>query len=157
MRSLGVALCASERLQECLQYRLRLQQLHPELRGINAFVGEARLLLGQLPEALDAMQKEPEQDARLAGLTMAFAAMGKHPESDAALKTLEQSYASDDAYEIAQIHAYRGDADASFEWLQRSFRMHNSKILFIKTDPLLRNLRPDPRFQTLLAKLRLPE
>jgi TolB-like protein/DNA-binding winged helix-turn-helix (wHTH) protein/predicted Zn-dependent protease len=157
MRALGVALCASDRLQDCLQYRLRLQQLHPELRGINAFVGEARLLLGQVPEAFDAVQKEPEQDARLAGLATVFAAMGKHTESDAALKTLEESYAVDDAYEIAQIHAYRGEADASFEWLQRSFRMHNSKILFIKTDPLLRNLRRDPRFQTLLANLRLPE
>jgi serine/threonine protein kinase/predicted Zn-dependent protease len=157
MRALGVALCASDRLQECLQYRLRLQQLHPELRGVNAFVGEARLLLGQLPEALDAMQKEPEEDVRLAGLATIYTAMGKHTESDAALKTLEESYASDDAYEIAQLHAYRGEADAGFEWLQRSFRMHNSKILFIKTDPLLRNLRRDRRFQTLLAKLRLPE
>lgn len=157
LRALGVALCAADRLQECLQCRLRLQQLHPELRGVNAFVGEARLLLGQLPEALDAMQKEPEQDVRLAGLAAVYTAIGKHTDSDAALNTLEESYASDDAYEIAQLHAYRGEADAGFEWLQRSFRMHNSKILFIKTDPLLRNLRRDPRYQTLLAKLRLPE
>jgi serine/threonine protein kinase len=157
LSALGVALCASDRLQECLQYRLRLQQLHPEQRGVNAFVGEARLLLGQLPEALDAMQKEPEQDVRLAGLATVYTAMGKHTESDAALKTLEESYASDDAYEIAQLHAYRGEADAAFDWLQRTFRTHNSKILFIKTDPLLRNLRRDRRFQTLLADLRLPE
>ena len=157
LRALGVALCASDRLQECLQYRLKLQQLHPELRGVNAFVGEARLLLGQLPDALDAMQKEPEQDVKLAGLAAVYAAMGKHTDSDAALKTLEETYASDDAYEIAQLHAYRGEADAGFEWLQRSFRMHNSKILFIKTDPLLRNLHGDRRFQALLATLRLPE
>jgi serine/threonine-protein kinase len=157
MRALGVALCASDRLQECLQYRLRLQQLHPELRGVNAFVGEAHLLLGQLPEALEAMQKEPEPDARLAGLATIYAAMGKHAESDAALKTLEESYPADNAYEIAQIHAYRGEANAGFEWLQRSFRMHDSKILFIKTDPLLRNLRRDRRFQALLSNLRFPE
>jgi adenylate cyclase len=157
LRALGDAVCASDRLQECLQYSLRLQQLHPELRGVNAFVGEARLLLGQFPEALYAMQNEPEQDVRLAGLAMTYAAMGKHTESDAALKTLEDSYASNDAYEIAQIHGYRGEADAGFEWLQRSFRMHNSKILFMKTDPLLRNLRRDRRFQSLLTDLRLPE
>lgn len=157
LRSLGVALCASDRLQECLQNRLRLQQLHPELRGVNAFVGEARLLLGQFPEALDAMQKEPEQDVKLAGLAAVYTAMGRRAESDAALKTLEESSASDNAYEIAQIHAYRGEADAAFEWLQRSFRMHSSDILFIKTDPLLRNLHRDRRFQTLLTNLRLPE
>jgi TolB-like protein/DNA-binding winged helix-turn-helix (wHTH) protein/Tfp pilus assembly protein PilF len=157
MRALGVALCSSVRLQECVRYRLRLQQLHPELRGVNAFVGEARLLLGQLPEALDAMQKEPELDVKLARLATVHTAMGQRAESDAALKTLEESYASDNAYEIAQIHAYRGEADAAFEWLQRSFRMHSSKILFIKTDPLLQNLRGDRRFQTLLTNLRLPE
>jgi TolB-like protein/DNA-binding winged helix-turn-helix (wHTH) protein len=157
MRARGVALCASERLQECLQYRVKLQQLHPELRGVNAFVGEARLLLGQLPDALDAMQKETEQDAKLAGLAAVYTAMGKHTESDAALKTLEEGYASDDAYQIAQLHAYRGEADASFEWLQRSFVMHNSNILFIKTDPWLRTLHRDRRFQILLANLHLPE
>ena len=157
MRALGVALCASDRLQECLQYRLRLQQLHPELRGVNAFVGEAHLLVGHLPEALDAMQKEPEQDVKLAGLAAVYTAMGRRAESDAALKTLEETYAADNAYEIAGIHAYRGEADAAFEWLRRSFRMHSPKILFIKTEPLLRNLRLDRRFQTLLADLRLPE
>jgi serine/threonine protein kinase len=157
LRSLGVALCATDRLQECLQCRLKLQQLHPELRGVDAFVGEARLLLGQLPEALDAMQKEPEQKLKVAGLATVYTAMGRHAESDAAVKTLEESYATDDAYGIAQLHAYRGEPDAAFYWLQRSFRMHDSDIIYVKTDPLLRNLRRDPRFQTLLANLRLPE
>jgi TolB-like protein/DNA-binding winged helix-turn-helix (wHTH) protein len=157
LSELGDALCDSDRLQECLQNRLRLEQLHPELRGVNALVGEAHLLLGQLPEALDAVQKTPEQDLRLAGLATVYSAMGKHTESNAALKTLEERYASDRAYEIAQIHAYRGESDAAFEWLQRTIRAHNLKILFVKTDPLLRNLRPDRRFQTLLADLRLPD
>jgi TolB-like protein/DNA-binding winged helix-turn-helix (wHTH) protein/cytochrome c-type biogenesis protein CcmH/NrfG len=157
MGALGVALCASGRYQECLQSRLRLQQLHPELRGVNALIGEARLLLGQLPEALDAMQKEPEQDGRLAGLATVYTAMGKHTESDAALKALEQGFAMDDAYEIARIYAFRRESDAGLEWLQRCFLMHNSKVLFIKTDPLLRDLRQDRRFKPLLAKLHLPE
>jgi serine/threonine protein kinase/predicted Zn-dependent protease len=157
LRSLGEALCASDRLQECLQYRLKLQQLHPELRGINAFVAEARLWLAQLPEAFAAVQQEPEEDIRLAGLAAIYAAMGKRPESDAALKTLEEHYAGEDSYEIAQMHAYRGEADAAFDWLQRSLQMHSSKILFIKVDPFLRTLRGDLRFRTLLKSLRLPE
>ncbi len=157
LRALGEALCASEQLQECLRYRLKLQQLHPELRGINAFVGEARLLLAQLPEAFDAVQKEPERDIRLVGLAAIYAAMGKRSDSDVALKTLEEDYARDDSYEIAQMHAYRGEADAAFDWLQRSLQMHSSKMLFIKVDPFLRNLRGDLRFRTLLQSLRLPE
>ncbi|HEV7611584.1 MAG TPA: protein kinase [Steroidobacteraceae bacterium] len=157
LQSIGVASCASDRLQECLRYRLKLQQLHPDYGGVNAFVGAARLYLGQFSEALDAMEKEPEKDLRLAGLALVYTAMGKRSESDAALKSLEESFATDDAYEIAQIHAYRGEADAAFEWLQHTYRVHNPKILFIKTDPLLRNLHGDRRFKSLLAKLSLPE
>lgn len=157
LQAIGLALCASNRLQECLRYRLRLQQLHPDFGGANSFVGMARLYLGQFPEALDAMEKEPEKELRLAGLALVYTAMGKRAESDAALRALEESFASGNAYEIAQIHAYRGEADAAFEWLQRSYRTHNSKVLLVKTDPLLRSLRGDRRFKTLLVKLSLPE
>jgi adenylate cyclase len=157
LQAIGLALCASNRLQECLQYRLRLQQLHPDFGGANSMVGMAHLYLGQFSDALDAMEKEPEKDLRLAGLALVYTAMGKRAESDAALKELEESFALADAYEIAQVHAYRGEADAAFEWLQRSYRTHNSKVLFVKTDPLLRSLHGDGRFNTLLVKLSLPE
>jgi serine/threonine protein kinase len=157
LKSIGVALCAADRLPECLRYRLKLQQLHPDFGGVNNFVGLAHLYLGQLPEALDAMETEPEKDLRLAGLALVYTALGKRTESDAALRTLEERFAADDAYEIAQIHAYRGEADVAFDWLLRCVQTHNSKILLIKTEPLLRNLHSDRRFQTLLVKLKLPE
>jgi TolB-like protein len=157
LKSIGIALCAADRLPECLRYRLRLQQLHPEFGGVNNFVGMAHLYLGQLPEALEAMETEPEKDLRLAGLAIVYMAMGKRTESDAALRELEERFAAEDAYEIAQIHAYREEADVAFEWLHRSYQMHNSKIVLVKTEPLLRTLHSDRRFQTLLVKLQLPE
>ena len=157
LKSLGIALCAADRLPECLRYRLKLQQLHPDFGGVNNFVGLAHLYLGQLPEALEAMDMEPEEDLKLSGLALIYTALGKRAESSAALRTLEARFAADDAYEIAQIHAYRGEADVAFEWLRRCVQTHNSKILLIKTEPLLRNLHSDRRFQTLLVKLKLPE
>jgi serine/threonine protein kinase len=157
LEAISTALCASDRLPECLQYRLKLQQLHPDYGGVNSSVGMARLYLGQMNEALDNMRKEPEEDRRLTGLAVVYAAMGRHAESDVALKALESRFAATSAYEIAQIHAYRGDAGRAFEWLQRSYQRHDSKILSIKTDPLLRSLRGDRRFRVLLTQLRLPE
>jgi adenylate cyclase len=156
LKSLGIALCAADRLPECLRYRLKLQQLHPDFGGVNNFVGLAHLYLGQLPEALEAMDMEPEEDLKLSGLALIYTALGKRAESSAALRTLEARFAADDAYEIAQIHAYRGEADVAFEWLRRCVQTHNSKIVSIKTEPLLRTLHGDPRFQTLLVKLKLP-
>jgi eukaryotic-like serine/threonine-protein kinase len=157
LEAISAALCASDRLPECLQYRLKLQQLHPDYGGVNSSVGMARLYLGQLAEALDNMEMEPEEDRRLAGLAAVYTAMGRRAESEAALQTLETRFAAKDAYAIAQIHAYRGEADMAFEWLQRSYQRHDSNILWIKTDPLLRSLRGDRRFRALQTELRLPE
>lgn len=156
LQSLGDALCASGHLPECLQSRLTLQQLHPELPGVSALVGQARLLLAQLPQALDAMQKEPDEESRLAGLAMVYSALGKRIDSDRTLETLEARYPAQDAYDIAEVYAYRGEVSEAFNWLQRCVQLHNAGILYIKLDPFLGNLRGDARYRALLAQLRLP-
>jgi eukaryotic-like serine/threonine-protein kinase len=153
--SLGVALCAANRLQECLQSRLNLLQLHPELGGVNRSVGLARLYLGQVAAALKAMQNEPNEDYRLGGLAMVYWAMGRRVESNAALNSLTDKFASIDAYGIAAVHAYRGEIDDAFQWLDRAYRTHDYGMLGLKTDPLLRNLHGDPRFQALLSRMSL--
>jgi serine/threonine-protein kinase len=157
LEAISDASCAADRLSQCLQYRLKLQQLHPDYGGVNSSVGMARVYLGDLNEALANMQQEPEEDRRLAGLAVVYAAMGRRAQSDAALKTLEGRFAATSAYQIAQIHAYRGEADRAFEWLQRSYQRHDSEIVWVKTDPLLRGLHGDRRFRALLAQLRLPQ
>jgi tetratricopeptide (TPR) repeat protein len=63
--SLGTALCATNRLQQCLDTRVSLLQLHPEFGGINRSVGLSHLYLGELATALQAMQREPNEDYRL--------------------------------------------------------------------------------------------
>ena len=153
--SLGAALCAANRLEQCLQIRLRLQQLHPEFDGVNSAVGKTRLYLGQFAAALEAMQREPNEDYRLGGLAMVYWAMKNRAESDAALHSLQEKFASSDSYGIAQVHAYRAESDAAFQWLNLAYQGHHAGMLDLKTDPLLHNLHNDPRFRTLLKRMRL--
>jgi len=157
LNDLGNALCATSRLQECLQSRLTLLQLHPEFGGVNSAVGMARLQLSQFGEALEAMQREPNEDYRLAGLVMVYSALGRRAESDAALKSLVEKFALSDAYGIAEVHAYRKQIDAAFRWLDRAYRQHDAGMLEVKFDPLLRDLRTDRRFQALLGKMKLAD
>ncbi len=130
-------------------------QLNPEFGGVNSAVGIARLYLGQFGEALDSMQKEPEENYRLAGLAMVYSALGRRAESDAALQSLEDRFARTDAFAIAEVHAYRGGIDAAFKWLDRAYRQRDAGMTSIKADPLLRNLHGDRRFQKLLERLKL--
>jgi serine/threonine-protein kinase len=157
LRSLGNALCAAGELQQCLQARLRLLQLQPEFDGVASAVGITRLYLGQFTAALAAVQREPRLDYRLRSLAMVYSALGRRTESDVALNSLIERFASRDWYGIAEVHAYRGEVDDAFRWLDRAYREHDIGMLDLKTDPLLRSLHGDPRFQALLSRMRLTD
>jgi TolB-like protein/predicted Ser/Thr protein kinase len=157
LASLGDALCAADRLQQCLQTRLKVLQLHPEFDAVNSSIGIARLYLGQFAAALEAMQRDPNEDYRLRGLAMSYWALGQRSESDAALSSLTEKFALRDAYGIAEVHAYRSEVDDAFRWLDRACRAHESGILDVKTDPLLRGLHSDSRFAAMLSRMRLSD
>jgi hypothetical protein len=65
--------------------------------------------------------------------------------------------ASSGAYEIAQNYAFRGQVDQAFDWLDRAYRQHDNSLWMTKWDPLLKNLRGDPRYKVFLRKIKLPE
>jgi TolB-like protein len=155
--SLGIAQCATNRLQQCLDTRVSLLQLHPEFDGINRSVGLSHLYLGELATALQSIEREPNEDYRLGALAIVYWAMGRRTESDAALRSLTQKFASIDAYGVAAVHAYRGEIDDAFLWLDRAYRAHDTGMLSLKTDPLLRNLQGDPRLEEILVRMRLTD
>jgi hypothetical protein len=66
------------------------------------------------------------------------------------------THAEDSPYQIAEIHAYRGEVDQAFEWLQRSYLQRDPGLNQLKLDPLLKNLRGDPHYSDLLKKMQLP-
>ena len=60
------------------------------------------------------------------------------------------------AYQIAQVHAWRGEKDQAFRWLEKGLAVRDAGITYIKFDPLISSLRSDPRYAALLKKLNLP-
>jgi tetratricopeptide (TPR) repeat protein len=155
LNSLGMALCAANLPQQCLQTRLSLLRMYPEFGGVNSTIGIAHLYLGQFAAALQVLQREQNDDYRLAGLALVYWGMRRRPESDAALNSLTTRFAAIDAYGIAAVHAYRGETDEAFRWLDRAYRRHDPGMLALKTDPLLRNLHDDPRFQAMVNRMGL--
>jgi hypothetical protein len=61
------------------------------------------------------------------------------------------------AYQIAEVHGFRGDADKAFVWLERAYVQRDGGLTGLKVSPLLTSLREDPRYTGLLKKMRLPE
>ena len=56
-------------------------------------------------------------------------------------------------YQIASVYAVLGESDKAMAWLERSVDSGNPCWPFFKVDPYLENLRPEPRFQQLVAAL----
>jgi TolB-like protein/Tfp pilus assembly protein PilF len=92
---------------------------------------------------------------RLYGTALAQHSLGDHAASRRALDELEQKHADGWAYQVAVIHAWRGDADQAFAWLERARAQHDGALVFTMRDPLLQSLRDDPRFAAFLATIGL--
>jgi len=60
------------------------------------------------------------------------------------------------AFQIAEIYAYRGEADKAFEWLERAYKQRDGGLSQMKGDPLLSSLERDPRWHAFLKKMKLP-
>jgi hypothetical protein len=69
---------------------------------------------------------------------------------------MTSKYADGSAYQIAEVYAWRGDADRAFEWLERARVQHDGGMFLLNVDPMLKPLRGDPRFATLRRELALP-
>ena len=61
------------------------------------------------------------------------------------------------AYQIAEVFAWWGDNDKAIQWLERAYVQHDGGLAGVKVDPLLKRLRLDPRYKTILRKMNLQE
>jgi len=155
--NLGLALQAVNRDTEAEAAFRKALDLDPGGAFRHYTFGRTLLLQGKTDAALREMQQETDEGWRLSGLPLVFHALGRHRESDAALATLKSKYAGDSAYQIAEVHAVRGEADLAFEWLERAYAQRDSGISEIKGDRFMRVLADDPRHKAFLRKLKLPE
>jgi hypothetical protein len=66
-----------------------------------------------------------------------------------------EKFQNDWAFQIAEIYAYRGEADKAFEWLERAYKQRDGGLSTMKGDPLLRNIEHDPRYRAFVVKMKL--
>jgi serine/threonine protein kinase/TolB-like protein/Tfp pilus assembly protein PilF len=155
LQSLSMVLYNAGRLEESVATWRRLLELNPTYAGGQAWLGDTLLIMGRYAEAQAAIEKESDEAWRLCALPIVHWALGRRAESDAALNQLEQQYANEFPTQIAEVHAYRGETDAAFEWLDRAYRQHDAGMTTIKIDPLLRGLHGDRRYQALVVRMKL--
>ena len=131
-------------------------ELNPQLSPAHSDLGLILLGEGRPQEALKQMEQESSEDWRFWGEALAYHALGRPQDSDAALEKLIGMRQKDWAFQVAQVYAYRGQTDKSFEWLNRAYGQHDGGLTVMKLDSLLKGLRQDSRYAELLQKMHLP-
>ncbi len=156
--ALGDDYASAGRLEDAAaQYRTALS-LSPGRAGAHYTLAVALLRKGDAADALRAAEDEKLESFRLVGLALVYHALGRGQESDAALAQLIRRYAHDMAYNVADVYAYRGDAQRAFEWLEKAVQYGDTGLIAVAWDRLIDPIRSDPRWRPFLRRIgREPE
>ena len=133
----------------------------PDNPLVQTFRALALYYTGQTDAAAESMQKAVDSHKNMHGirpfLAMFLSAQGKHEEARAQLNESVIRNAEVDpdiAYSVASVYALEAMPDKAFEWLERAIALGNANQPCFENDPNWSTLRSDPRFQSLMAKVR---
>jgi TolB-like protein len=154
--NLARILLAEGKLDEADAEARKAVELQPAAASSHRWQVLVAILRHDGETALREAQLEPDEGYRRFELALAQYVRGDRKAADAALAELIANGRDQLAYQIAEVYTVRGETDKAFEWLQISFDNHDTGTLSLLIDPLLRDLRTDPRYKSLLTKLGLP-
>jgi TolB-like protein/Flp pilus assembly protein TadD len=154
---LSTILYLAGRYSEALTANRKMLDLNPAARGHYYHLeGLVSLAKGDPSGALAAIENDKDLLESCSCAVLAYDALGRKTDADAVLASLEKN-PDKNAYEIACAYANRGQLNLAFKWLDRAYQRYESRLLWVKVDPLLKNVQSDPRYKAFLKKMNLPE
>jgi TolB-like protein/DNA-binding winged helix-turn-helix (wHTH) protein/Tfp pilus assembly protein PilF len=164
--SLIIALDHASILYQSRQYESAIEQCRSVLEWDPTY-GHAEtemigpyLQLGRYDEAIEMANRwaaRGEEGWPLAWKAAVYGRSGRVAEARQALARLEQVTRSrPDRYALLLIaYLATGQKEQSLEVLERAYAEHSNAVVGIKVDPIYDPLRSDPRFKSLLRRIRL--
>jgi eukaryotic-like serine/threonine-protein kinase len=148
----------ARRFDEAIEQCHRALELDPGSVAAHVVLRWAYERKGLHDEALSVFEQERvfagETPTTRAKRAHVLAAAGRTDEARRLLRELIERRDNEwvTAYEIAVVLALLGERDEGLEWLDRAGREHTVGFTFARVDPHLDPLRPDPRFEEILAR-----
>ena len=155
----GNDLYFARRYDEAITQLRKTIEMEPHSYLAHYYLGQALQLKGQVSEAIAEYRKAAELDDdpfALALLSQAYARAGRRDEANKILSQLSQEtkerYVA--AYGVGLVFLGMGDKTRAMDELERAYREGDGVDVYnIKIDPMLDDLRGDPRFEALAEKI----
>jgi serine/threonine-protein kinase len=160
-RSVGWICFYARRYDQALDHLARAIEMNPMAVESYRILGSVLALAGKSSEAERVLRDAvnlPGADAYTkATLGWVLARAGKRAEAEAILGELEAlgraGYVSPAA--LAILHIGFGNTDRALDLAEQAYEDRRGWLVYIKVNPMLDPLRDSPRFQALVAKLKL--
>ena len=152
-RSLGYALQALGRPAEAETAYRRALDLAPERVAAHSALAYCLFTLGRAEEGMAEALREPHEAYRSWAVAILEHEAGHREASDRALETMVSHHRGTMAYQIAEVHAARGETDLAFAWLERAYAQHDGGLASMRISQQNRPLHADPRWPAFLAKM----
>jgi eukaryotic-like serine/threonine-protein kinase len=160
-RSLGWLQYYGRQHDAALDNLRRALAMDPTAEETHRLLGLVYLQQGKYDEAAgsfkEALANSDDGTMAFAGLGHVAARRGRRDEARAVLDELHlrsrTKYVSPVAF--TGLYVALGDIDAAFEWLDKAYAERRGWLAYLKIEPLLDSLGPDPRFQRLVERMRL--
>jgi TolB-like protein len=152
---LGDCCLRAGRLDEAVASLQSALDIAPNAGITHYLLSSARLLQGRAIDALREAEREPIPYLRLLCLALVRHTMGDASASDVALRQLVDDHGDAVSFQIAAVHAWRGEIDAAFGSLEHAYAVRDPGLGESVSYPWLRSLHADPRWPALMRRLGL--
>lgn len=148
---------AARRYGEAVAAARRSLQLAPTRIGVRSTLANCLILMGRFREARTELEKLPQGSLpRLTAEAILFQRIGDKIRSDRAVAEIRARPGGLGTYELARIHAQRGEADQALAMLDAALRNRDPDLGVLAGDRLFDPLIGDARFQSIIQRLKLP-
>ena len=149
----GRSLRAAGKLAEAENVYRRGLELSPQAAGFQMMLAWLLLARQQPEEALATAELDAAPWARLCGLATIHHALGHAQEAEAARAELELRFATSAGFQLAIVHAARGEKTEAFRWLDRGLAQREYSMSLAKGEPYFQSLHVDKRWKAFLKKI----
>jgi len=150
---LSLVLIAQRRLDEARDVLNQILELNPNRSVAHMILGRILLLQGNPVAAHEEMLTEPEGYWRHYGIAFSLYALGQRKDADAALQYLIDQYGEEGPFQVAEVHAFRGETDDAFQWLERARQGGDPGLTELLTSQTLPALYDDLRWPAFVASV----
>lgn len=155
--NLGHAYYRMGQLEQAEKAFKTFELYYPNWQIYHYMMAKIRLAQGRTDEAIAEIEQEKHEFFSIYGQNFIQYAIGNTTKADALFAEFLEKYSDTDPSNVADLYAFRGEYDLSFDWLNKAFEVKDPVLVEALTYPSFKPMYKDPRWRELVENMGFPQ